>query len=122
MARRPNKRRVAQSAPDHRITTVRRDHTVRVLPSSFIGGPRSMKGLYHDGMAIVRAYTKPDYFVTMTYNPLWSEITDLLINDQTASSTSARRPQPNDDDNWHTPRTSIYYILSDYKHHRLHLH
>ena len=43
-----------------------------------------MKGLYQDGMAIVRAYTKPDYFVTMTCNPLWSEITDLLANGQTA--------------------------------------
>ena len=41
-----------------------------VLPSSFIGGPCSMKGLYHDGMAIVRTYTKLDYFVTMTCNPL----------------------------------------------------
>ena len=43
-----------------------------------------MKGLYQDGMAIVRAYTKPDYFVTMICNPLWSEITDLLANGQTA--------------------------------------
>jgi len=54
-----------------------------VLPSSFVGSPRCMKGLYHDGMAIVHDYTKPDYFITMTCNPLWSEITELLKNGQT---------------------------------------
>ena len=49
-----------------------------VLPSSFIGSPRSMKGLYHDGMTITHAYTKPDYFITTIYNSSWTEITDLL--------------------------------------------
>jgi hypothetical protein len=55
-----------------------------VLPSTFIGGPRSMKGLYHDGMAIVHSSTTPDYFITMTCNPLWTEITVLLDHGQAA--------------------------------------
>jgi hypothetical protein len=54
-----------------------------VLPSSFIGSPRSMRGLYHDGMAITRLHTRRNYFVTATCNPQWPEITDLLEHGQT---------------------------------------
>ena len=35
-------------------------------------------------MAIVREYHKPDYFITMTCNPNWSEIKDNLEPGQTA--------------------------------------
>jgi hypothetical protein len=49
-----------------------------VLPSSFIGGPRAMDQLYQDAMAIVRDYGTPDLFITITANPGWKEITDLM--------------------------------------------
>ena len=50
----------------------------KVLPSSFIGGPRWYHAKFQDGMAIVREYRKPDFFITMTCNPHWSEIQDAL--------------------------------------------
>ena len=49
-----------------------------VLPSSFQGGPRHQYASYHDAMAIVRKYGKPDLFLTFTCNPNWDEITNEL--------------------------------------------
>jgi hypothetical protein len=45
-----------------------------ILPSSFQGSPRNMHQNYQDAMAIVRKYGKPDFFITMTCNPMWNEI------------------------------------------------
>ena len=45
-----------------------------MIPSTFIGGPRHMVERYHDAMAIVRATSKLDLFITMTCNPSWPEI------------------------------------------------
>lgn len=50
-----------------------------ILPSSHIGSPRNMQGNYLDAMAIVRAFGKPDLFVTMTCNPKWEDITGNLL-------------------------------------------
>ena len=36
-------------------------------------------------MSIVRKYGNQDYFITLTCNPLWEEITSALILDQKAS-------------------------------------
>ena len=33
---------------------------------------------YHDAMAIVRRYGRPDYFITFTANPTWPEIAENL--------------------------------------------
>ncbi|OXA46565.1 hypothetical protein Fcan01_18730 [Folsomia candida] len=55
-----------------------------ILPSSFIGSPRNMAQNYQDAMAIVRKFGKPDFFVTMTCNPKWPEITDNLQYGQRA--------------------------------------
>lgn len=49
-----------------------------VLPSSFIGSPRNMMQNYHDAMALVRKFGKPDLFITLTCNPTWSEIADII--------------------------------------------
>src|SRR6266581_2467165 len=49
-----------------------------ILPSSFIGSPRAMQQNYQDAMALVRKYGKPDYFITMTCNPKWKEISENL--------------------------------------------
>ncbi|XP_025192330.1 uncharacterized protein LOC112592482, partial [Melanaphis sacchari] len=49
-----------------------------ILPSTFVGGPRYMKQFYHDAMAIVRKYGKPDLFITFTCNPKWPEIVDNI--------------------------------------------
>jgi hypothetical protein len=53
-----------------------------ILPSSFQGSPRNMLQNYQDAMAIVKKYGKPDFFITMTCNPKWPEITDNLEQGQ----------------------------------------
>ncbi|XP_074301054.1 uncharacterized protein LOC141632403 [Silene latifolia] len=45
-----------------------------VLPPSFLGGPRDMRRIYLNVMALVQKYEKPDLFITMTCNPNWPEI------------------------------------------------
>ncbi len=40
-----------------------------VLPATFAGSPHRMNQLYHDSMALVRKFGKPDLFITMMCNP-----------------------------------------------------
>ncbi|KAF1766983.1 hypothetical protein GCK72_006941 [Caenorhabditis remanei] len=54
------------------------------LPASFTGSPRDMIAKYQDSMAMVARLGKPDYFLTMTSNPKWSEIQECLFPGQTA--------------------------------------
>ncbi len=54
------------------------DDIICILPSTFIGGPRFFQLLFQDAMAIVRALGRPDYFITMTCNTKWDEITQVL--------------------------------------------
>ena len=56
----------------------------KILSSSYVGSPRWYHSQFQDGMAIVREYHKPDYFLTMTCNSRWPEITDNLEVGQTA--------------------------------------
>ena len=49
-----------------------------ILVSSYVGSPRWYNGQFQDGMAICREYHKPDFFITMTCNSKWTEITDEL--------------------------------------------
>ena len=56
-----------------------------ILPSSFTGGARFQHQLYQDAMAIVHQFGKPDFFITFTCNPCWKEITDELLDCQSAS-------------------------------------
>lgn len=55
-----------------------------ILPSSFIGGPRSMNQMFQDCMAIVRVLGKPDLFITFTCNPKWKEIVESVYPGQNA--------------------------------------
>ena len=49
-----------------------------VLPRSFPGGDRDMMQRFLNAMAIVQRFGKLDYFITMTCNPYWEEITQNL--------------------------------------------
>uniref|UniRef100_A0A0D3BV68 Helitron helicase-like domain-containing protein n=1 Tax=Brassica oleracea var. oleracea TaxID=109376 RepID=A0A0D3BV68_BRAOL len=49
-----------------------------LLPASFTGGPRYMKNMYLDAMAICKHFGFPDLFITFTCNPKWPEITRYL--------------------------------------------
>ena len=55
------------------------------LPSSFVGSARYMFQLLQDSLAIARYYQRIDYFITMTANPNWPEITAELLPGQKAS-------------------------------------
>jgi len=50
-----------------------------ILPSSFVGGNRSMVQLYQDAMALCWGHGKPDLFVTITCNPNWPDIGRNLL-------------------------------------------
>ena len=56
----------------------------KILSSSFSGSPRWYNAKFQDGMAIVREYHQPDFFITMTCNPNWPEIQEHLKQGQTA--------------------------------------
>uniref|UniRef100_A0A8I6WBU2 ATP-dependent DNA helicase n=1 Tax=Hordeum vulgare subsp. vulgare TaxID=112509 RepID=A0A8I6WBU2_HORVV len=53
-----------------------------VLPRTFPGGDRDMQRMFLYAMAIVQRWGKPDYFITMTCNPYWEEITQELLPGQ----------------------------------------
>jgi hypothetical protein len=57
-----------------------------VLPSSFTGSPRGFQARYQDAMCMVKKKGRPDLFITVTCNPLWPEITELLIPGQNYAS------------------------------------
>ncbi|KAJ8937734.1 hypothetical protein NQ318_009144 [Aromia moschata] len=53
-----------------------------ILPSSYIGSPRSQHQNFQDAMAVACKYGNPSLFVTMTTNPNWSEIIDNIPEGQ----------------------------------------
>ncbi|EEE69305.1 hypothetical protein OsJ_28588 [Oryza sativa Japonica Group] len=53
-----------------------------VLPRSFPGGNRDMQQRFLNAMVLVQHFGRPDYFITMTCNPNWKEITENLYRSQ----------------------------------------
>ena len=47
-------------------------------PSTYKGRSRNLQQLFQDGMAVIREYGKPDFFITVTCNPQWPEIVEEL--------------------------------------------
>ena len=47
------------------------------------GSPRQMQQTYQDAMALVTKFGKPEFFLTMTCNPRWPDITNNLRRGQT---------------------------------------
>jgi hypothetical protein len=56
-----------------------------VLPSSFIGSPRAMSQLYQEAMAICRVFGALSLFITMTANPNWPEVRDVIPDGDNAA-------------------------------------
>ncbi|KAF9439422.1 hypothetical protein P691DRAFT_690815, partial [Macrolepiota fuliginosa MF-IS2] len=57
-----------------------------ILLSSHAGSNCYMNQLFQDSMAICQVNgNKPDLFITITANPKWPEITENLLEEQTAS-------------------------------------
>ncbi|XP_075437913.1 LOW QUALITY PROTEIN: uncharacterized protein LOC142476424 [Ascaphus truei] len=57
-----------------------------ILPATFTGSPRHMHEYAQDAMAYVRAYGRPDFFITFTCNPAWPEIKQQLGDGQSHSN------------------------------------
>ena len=57
-----------------------------ILPATYPGSPRAMQQNYLDAMSIVKRFGKPDFFITMTANPTWPEITQALRFGETAAN------------------------------------
>ena len=55
---------------------------VKILSRAFVGSPRWYHMHFLDAMAICREHGRPEFFVTMTCNPKWPEITDQLRKGQ----------------------------------------
>lgn len=56
-----------------------------ILPATYVGSPRHMHEYAQDAMTYVRQYGRPDLFITITCNPKWIEITQLLLPGQSSS-------------------------------------
>ncbi|TVU29842.1 hypothetical protein EJB05_21430 [Eragrostis curvula] len=54
-----------------------------VLPQSMTGCDRDVHMRFLDAMTLMQRFGKPCYFVTMTCNPYWDEILELLLCGQT---------------------------------------
>ena len=61
------------------------------LPPRFPGGPTDLKLKTQDGLALVRHFGKPTWFITVTCNPEWPEITREFTGDY-AGQTAWERP------------------------------
>ena len=49
-----------------------------VLPASFLGSKRYMQQCFQDALAVCRHIGHPDIFLTMTTNPMWDEISEMM--------------------------------------------
>ena len=49
-----------------------------ILPSSFVGFARYMQQNFQDSLAVCRKIGYPDLFLTMTCNPYWDEIMQMM--------------------------------------------
>lgn len=56
-----------------------------ILPSSFLGSRAWAASEVADSLAICHSRGKPSFFITITTNPNWTEITEKLRPGQTAS-------------------------------------
>ena len=83
---------VERDAMQQRLSTYRSvkestaaDMPGNLLPASFHGSPLKRKKNTEDALAVVNRKGKPHVMLTVTCNPLWSEIVDNLEPNQSAS-------------------------------------
>ena len=49
-----------------------------ILPLSFTGSPRAIQQNFLNAMTTCQDFGKPDFILTMTYNPHWKEIAENI--------------------------------------------
>lgn len=50
-----------------------------ILPAGYVGSRRYMQLNFQDALAVCRHVGHPDIFLTMTCNPLWDEIQQMML-------------------------------------------
>ena len=60
------------------------DNDKTFLSHSHHGSSRHIKSLAHNVLCIVSEYDRPSVFITVTCNPTWPEIQEMLFSRQTA--------------------------------------
>ena len=55
------------------------------LPASVPGSPRHLRRLRTDALELARRLSPPTFFITLTCNPYWEEITSQLLPGQSAA-------------------------------------
>ncbi|CAA7031817.1 unnamed protein product [Microthlaspi erraticum] len=78
-----------KQAEDHGVIEMDEQGNKFLLPASFTGGPRYMRELYFDAMAICRHHGFPDLFITFTCNPKWPEISRDLAGTRLSATDRA---------------------------------
>ena len=71
---------VLQDALNSGDDGVRVGREIVILPASFHGSPRYMIQAFQDAMTVVSKLGPPDYFITMTCNPSWEEISKNITD------------------------------------------
>lgn len=49
-----------------------------ILPANFLGSKRYMQQNFQDALAVCRIVGHPDIFLTITCNPMWDEILEMM--------------------------------------------
>lgn len=49
-----------------------------ILPAGYVGSKRYMQQNFQDALAVCRHVGHPDIFLTMTCNPMWDEIVQMM--------------------------------------------
>lgn len=49
-----------------------------ILPAGFVGSKRYMQQNFQDALAVCRYVGHPDIFLTMTSNPAWDEVNEMM--------------------------------------------
>ena len=79
-----------------------------ILPATFHNSPRYYHQLYQDSMAVVRKFGMPSYFITITCNPKWPELSKIVKNTTDAPDLVAR-----------VFNSKIYEIINDLHHKKI---
>ncbi|XP_076032999.1 uncharacterized protein LOC143020461 [Oratosquilla oratoria] len=63
-----------------------------IIPPTYVGGPRYMKQRQQDALAFVSNYGSPDFFMTFTMNPAWTELEESSTQTKSTSKNKGDRP------------------------------
>ncbi|XP_076037450.1 uncharacterized protein LOC143022924 [Oratosquilla oratoria] len=63
-----------------------------IIPPTYVGGPRYMNQRQQDALAFVSNYGSPDFFMTFTMNPAWTQLEESSTQSKSTSKNKGDRP------------------------------